>query len=178
MYSHRHARGRCCPVPYRIHDNLHHNLTIFQFDRSQHLPVRRQFSPIFSSKSSPASGVGWRYPSATRARVCWHHGIFSRHHLLSGIAAFLKADAAQPWRLVAWGINCPLLAASITGNPLQCLMPATVGYCSVPLHRQFIGQHIGSSFIGYDQETFSGCSNHSNVVAPSLTTCFSLKVVH
>ncbi len=178
MYSHRRVRGRCCPVPFVIHDDLYHDLAIFQFYRSQTVPVRRQFSPIFSSKSSPASAVGWHYLSATRARVCWHHGICSRHHLLSGIAAFLKADTASAWRLVACGINCPLLAASITGNQLQCLMPATVGYCSVPLPAQFIGQHIGSSFIGYDQETSAGCSNHSRVVASSLITCFSSKVIH
>ncbi len=54
-------------------------------------------------------------------------------------------------------------------------MPATVGYCSVPLHRAVYRSAIGSSFIGYDQETFCGVFKPYNVVAPSLTTCFSLE---
>ncbi len=178
MYSHRHARGRCCRFHIVIHDDLYHDLTIFQFDAASTVPVRRQFSPIFSSKSYQLPAVGWHYLSATRARVCWTTEFSSRHHLLSGIAAFFKAMPPSAWRLVACGINCPLLADQSPGNPLQCLMPATVGYCSFRFTAQFIGQHIGSGFIGYDRKRSAGCSNHSKVVAPSLTTVFLSKAVH
>ncbi len=167
MYSHRRVRGSAVRFHIVIHDDLYHDLTIFRFTAASTVPVRRQFSPIFSSSLHQLPAVGWRYLPATRARVVGTTEFCSRHHLLSGITAFLKLIPPSAWRLVACGINCPLWRHQSPGNPLQCLMPATVGYVQFRFTAQFIGQHISSSFIVTIRKRSAGCSNHSKVVAPS-----------
>lgn len=77
-------------------------------------------------------------------------------------------------RLVACGINCPLLAASITGKPASMF---NASHCWL-LFSSASPRSLSVSVLAVAssvtiRKRSAGCSNHSKVVAPSLTTCFS-----
>lgn len=74
-------------------------------------------------------------------------------------------------RLVACGMNCPLLALSITGRPASIF---SASHCWLLLNcaspRNASVTRLAVSTPVTSRKRSPGCSNHSRLVAPSLTT--------
>ena len=151
---------------------------LIELDGGWHGAVRRQFSPIFISRSSPASAHGWRDQPASMGRVCRRRGISHAPPFPDDrCSSHLKLIPPSARMFVACGINCAVGRVNDRQARFRCSAPAT---CWLLLQLCFTAQGVSDAFrrcfVGCQQEALRPVlGNHRMESLPADQLFFSIR---